>query len=84
MRSERSTITIPQNLMQGPFAERLKKAGVPHWFPYQLRHTAATRIRRQYGLEAAQVILGHASIEASQIYAERDLTRAMEIAESDG
>jgi integrase len=27
--------------------------------PHQLRHTAATRLRRQHGLEAAQVILGH-------------------------
>jgi len=42
------------------------------WHPNQLRHTAATEIRRQYGLEAAQVVLGHAKADVTQVYAERD------------
>jgi integrase len=46
------------------------------WHSNQLRHTAATEIRRQYGLEAAQVTLGHASAVVSQLYAERDLAKA--------
>jgi integrase len=29
------------------------------WSPHQLRHSAATIIRRQFGLEAAQAALGH-------------------------
>ena len=38
-----------------------QKAGVEHWHPNQLRHTFATRVmRKQHGLEAAQVLLGHA------------------------
>lgn len=37
-----------------------KKADIPVWSPNQLRHTAATRIRNEQGLEAAQVALGHA------------------------
>ena len=56
-----------------------KKAGVPAWSPLQLRHTAATRIRAQFGLEAAKAILGHTRVETSQIYAERDMGRAEEI-----
>jgi integrase len=56
-----------------------QKAGVPPWSPLQLRHTAATRIRAQFGLEAAKAILGHTRVETSQIYAERDMTRAEEI-----
>jgi integrase len=56
-----------------------QKAGVPPWSPLQLRHTAATRIRAQFGLEAAKAILGHTRVETSQIYAERDLGRAEEI-----
>jgi integrase len=56
-----------------------KKAGVPEWSPLQLRHTAATAIRARYGLEAAKAILGHARVETSQIYAERDMGRAAEI-----
>jgi len=38
-----------------------------------------TAIRRQFGLEAAQVTLGHASADVSQIYAERDLSLAEKI-----
>jgi integrase len=50
------------------------------WHPNQLRHTRATDIRRRYGLEAAQVILGHAKADVTQLYAERNLTLAQRIA----
>lgn len=50
-----------------------------HWHPNQLRHSAATAIRKHYGLEAAQVTLGHASADVSQLYAERDLGLAAKI-----
>ena len=46
-----------------------KRAGVPKWSPYQLRHTAATDIRRQFGLEEAQVMLGHSRAYVTEIYA---------------
>ena len=49
------------------------------WSPNQLRHTAATRIRKQFGLEAAQVILGHAAADVTQVYAERDADKAREV-----
>ena len=49
---------------------------VPRWSPNRLRHTAATEIRRRFGLEAAQVVLGHSMADVTQIYAERDLTKA--------
>ena len=55
------------------------KAGVPRWHPNQLRHTAATRIRRMYSLEAAQVVLGHARADVTQVYAERDSAKAQAI-----
>jgi integrase len=42
------------------------------WAPNRLRHTRATEVRRQFGLEAAQVILGHAKADVTQVYAERD------------
>jgi integrase len=54
------------------------------WSPNQLRHAAATEIRRQFGLEAAQVILGHSSANVTQIYAERDLAKAMDVARQVG
>ena len=49
------------------------------WSPNRLRHSAGTEIRKHYGLEAAQVILGHASADVTQVYAERDLQKAVEI-----
>jgi integrase len=55
------------------------KAGVPRWHPNQLRHTAATRIRRMFSLEAAQVVLGHARADVTQVYAERDSAKAQAI-----
>lgn len=51
-----------------------------HWAPNQLRHTAATEIRKHHGLEAAQVILGHSQLGVTQVYAERDITKGMEVA----
>jgi integrase len=56
-----------------------KRAGVPAWTPLQLRHTRGTEIRRAYGLEAAQVVLGHAKADTTEIYAERDAAKAREI-----
>ena len=54
------------------------------WTPHRLRHNAATRVRRDFGLEAAQVILGHARADVTQLYAETDRSRAIEVAVLDG
>jgi integrase len=51
------------------------------WHPNQLRHSAATRIRREFELETAKAVLGHSSVVPTQIYAEQDMEaarRAME------
>ena len=61
-----------------------KKAGAELWSPNRLRHTAATEIRRDYGLEAAQLILGHSTANVTQVYAERDTDKAIEIARKVG
>ncbi len=50
------------------------------WSPNRLRHSRATKIRRQYGIEAARVVLGHASAITTEIYAEADLGAARRIA----
>lgn len=50
------------------------------WSPNQLRHSKATEIRREFGLEAAQVVLGHAKADVTQIYAERDSRLGAEVA----
>lgn len=47
---------------------------------HQLRHLLATEVRRAFGLEAAQVVLGHSHAAITQVYAERDVARALEVA----
>jgi len=56
-----------------------KTAGVPRWHPHQLRHNAATALREQFGIEAARVILGHRSAAVTEIYAEVNRSRAIEV-----
>jgi len=51
---------------------------VPHWHPHQLRHTAATELRKEFGLEAARVILGHRSASITEVYAELDRAKALD------
>ena len=55
-----------------------RTAGVPIWGPNRLRHNAATMLRREFGLDVAQVVLGHASPDTTLIYAEADRQRAAE------
>jgi integrase len=50
------------------------------WHPHQLRHNYATNFRREFGLEAAQVLLGHTKADVTQIHAERDMSRAAAVA----
>jgi integrase len=50
------------------------------WFPNQLRHSAATEIRKLFGLEAAQTVLGHSKADVTQVYAERDYALAANVA----
>jgi integrase len=53
---------------------------LPYWHPNQLRHQHGTEVRRRFGLEAAQVALGHAKADVTQVYAERNLTLAVQVA----
>jgi integrase len=59
-------------------AKACDKAGVPRWSPNRLRHGAATKIRREFGIETAKAILGHASVMPTQVYAEQDAAKAMD------
>jgi integrase len=53
---------------------------IPHWSPNRIRHTAATEIRRQFSIEHASTVLGHADVDTTAIYAERNLQLAKETA----
>lgn len=50
------------------------------WNPNQLRHSWATAVRKQFGIEEAAIGLGHSDIKTAEIYAERDRSKAMEVA----
>ncbi len=54
------------------------------WHPHQLRHTVATRIRHQFGLEAAQVVLGHSELGTTQVYAEKNINAARDVMQQIG
>jgi len=56
-----------------------RKAKVPCWSPNQLRHAAGTQMRREHGLEVAQLFLGHARANITETYAERDEDRIVEL-----
>ena len=58
-----------------------KAGAVPHWHPHQLRHAKATELRKEAGLDAARVVLGHRSPQITEVYAELDVTKAAAIME---
>lgn len=57
-----------------------RRVGVPRFTPNQLRHTAATAIRREAGLDAARAVLGHRSPAITEVYAELDMGKAIDVA----
>lgn len=57
----------------------IELAKVPAWHPHQLRHNCATWMRREFGLDVAQIILGHRTADITQVYAEVDRIKAIEV-----
>jgi len=61
-----------------------QRKSIQKWSPNELRHSAATKTRKTFGLEAAQVVCGHQSANVTQVYAERDLELAKKVAQEVG
>lgn len=55
------------------------KAGVPAWAPNRLRHNCATKIRTLFGLDVAAAVLGHRLGTVTEIYAEADFRKAIDV-----
>jgi integrase len=73
--------SVIRDSMAGAERANLKTWQSDHrWSPNQLRHAAATEVRKQFGLEAAQIILGHSAADITQVYAERDMAKGLEVA----
>lgn len=52
---------------------------IPGWHPNQLRHNAATVLRKEYGIELARIVLGHSTAFTTEIYAEADRDQALAV-----
>lgn len=62
-----------------------RRHGLTHWTPNRIRHSAATRFRAESGsLDAVQAILGHKNANVTQVYAERNDAKAIELAQACG
>ena len=59
--------------------EACKKAEINSWHPHQLRHNAATNLRKEFGIEVTRIILGHKSLDVTEIYAEADTKKAVDV-----
>ena len=55
------------------------KLEIPTWHPHQLRHNAATWLRKEFGLDVARVVLGHRSPRITEVYAELDEAKASDV-----
>lgn len=51
------------------------------WHPHRLRHNAATRVRREFGLDVSRAVLGHSTPLVTAVYAEADMKKAAEAME---
>lgn len=56
------------------------RAGVDPFVPYDLRRTAATRIRSTLGKEAAAVLLGHVKTDTTDVYLLEEVQEAVKVA----
>jgi integrase len=67
--------------MAGPDGAEVRTWRREHcWHPHQLRHNAATRLRREFGIDLAQTILGHRVGSAiTEIYTEANVAKAIEV-----
>ncbi|NQT20883.1 MAG: site-specific integrase [Planctomycetes bacterium] len=61
-----------------------EKAGVPRWTTHQLRHSFATRIRKEHGIESARILLGHKTLSVTEVYAEVNRAAVADIVAQSG
>lgn len=56
-----------------------KKAGIPEITPTMVRHLFATIVREKYGIENAIKIMGHKHVNTTEIYANFNINKCIEI-----
>ncbi len=85
----KTTRTLGEHYTATSYGRAIKRAcdlaGIdPVWTPHQLRHTAASRLRKEFGIELARIVLGHSSAITTEIYAEADMKKAVSAVEKIG
>jgi integrase len=83
-RSEKLTPEQKAKLTPEEKAELREWRKVYRWFPHQIRHAMAERLRSEFGEEHVKAVLGHSSLNVAQMYGKRDERRAIEAAEKIG
>jgi integrase len=67
-------------ILNGALKRACKRVGVERFTPYDLRRSAATRIRSELGKEAAKLLLGHVSTDTTEIYLLDEVKESMKVA----
>lgn len=62
--------------LYGALQYAIARAGVPHWTVYQLRHSVATEVRKEFGIDASAAVLGHRDTRVTERYAELNQEKA--------
>lgn len=83
----RKAITYACDRADQAAKKQLREEGMPvpegrvvkRWHPHQLRHNAASLVRREMDLDAARAVLGHSSTKMTETYAELDLIKASDV-----
>lgn len=75
-------------ILRKTFSENIRRScvrlNVPVFTGHWLRHNAASEIRRESGLDAAQAMLGHSDAKTTELYAHLDHSDVVEIARKRG
>ncbi|MBI1374548.1 MAG: tyrosine-type recombinase/integrase [Phycisphaera sp.] len=71
---------LDQNELTDEQRDEFKRWRKNHrWHPHQLRHNAGTHLRKEFGVEVARIVLGHRHIETTELYAEANIQKAIEV-----
>jgi len=57
-----------------------KRAGLPYWHPYQIRHATYSATSQQHGVEAAALLAGHTSTKMAERYDHSKVAKAAKYA----
>ncbi|MFP4173146.1 MAG: tyrosine-type recombinase/integrase [Candidatus Hydrogenedentota bacterium] len=69
---------VPHAAYRRALNRACEAAGVKRFSPHKVRHAAAARFRREFGLDVTQKLLGHRHVAVSEIYAQGDEAMAVD------